>query len=195
VNNKYQQLKGEYNILEKQYMAQKENAILLEQFRQKEKDSIVKLINKRTKEVVIIKTKIVEIQKKPINTPKTLQSSVDYYNNKYKTEENKVVEDKVGLSFKTSTEVITDLEEGVKCEEISVLKDSVISNLEEDKKNFTVLLFSAEKKIEADKQLQNTAEQNIKNLQKQNKNLKTKNFITTYIIPPTMFFLGTQLKK
>lgn len=46
-NNRLQQLKGEYTILESQFTAQKENVILLEQYRKKEKDSLLEDITAR----------------------------------------------------------------------------------------------------------------------------------------------------
>jgi len=196
-NNKLQELQGEYTILKQQYKAQKENVILLEQFRKKEKDSLTKAITSREEENKrlrlrdrTLQDKIDGIKKRVVKVPNDLTSSVAYYNTQYKTDENAVVEDKVGLGLTTSTAIITNLEEGFKCEEIIPLKDEQLKNkdveivnLNKDKEDLSVLIFSAEKTIEADKELQKSAEENIKNLEKQNKKLKTKSFLNKILIP------------
>lgn len=203
-NNSYQRLQGEYSVLKAQYEAQKENVILLEEYRKKEKDSLNKAIASREEENKklrlrerTLQDKIDGIKKRPFKVPTDLKTSVAYYNTQYKTSENVVVEDKVGLGITTSTAIITDLEEGNKCEEIIPLKDeqlkvkdAEIVNLNKDKEDLSVLVVSAEKTIEAGKQLQKSAEENINNLTKQNRKLETKSFITTYIIPPLVFIGG-----
>lgn len=211
-SNKLQELSGEYNILKKQYNAQKENVVLLEEFRKKEKDSLTKDISARENENKKLKDtnknlqdKIEGIKKRPFKVPTDLTSSIAYYNTEYKTSENKVVEDKVGLGLTTSTTVITDLEDAKKCEEIIPLKDeqlknkdAEIVNLNKDKKDLSVLFSSAEKQIEAGKQLQISAEENINNLSKQNKKLKTKNFLNNVLIPTSFViggFIGAQIAK
>lgn len=207
-NNKLQELQGEYNILEKQYTAQKENVILLEEYRKKEKDSLNKAIASREEENKklrlrerTLQDKIDGIKKRPVKVPTDLKTSVAYYNTEYKTDENKVVEDKVGLGLDTSGKAIEDIENGKKCEEIIILKDeqladkdSVIVNLETDKKDISVLVFSAEKTIEADKLLQKSAEENINNLTKQNRKLKTINLLTKISVPAA-FVLGLLIAK
>lgn len=211
-NNKLQELQGEYTILKQQYTAQKENVILLEKFRKKEKDSLNKAITSREEENKklrlrerTLQDKIDGIKKRPFKVPTDLKTSVAYYNTHYKTSENKVVEDKVGLGLSTSVAIITDLENGEKCYEISILKneqliskDVEIINLELDKKDLSVLVSSAEKTIEADKLLQKSAEENIKNLEKQNKKLKTKSFLNKVLIPVSLVvggIIGVQIAK
>ena len=211
-NNKFQELQGEYNILEKQYTAQKENIILLEEYRKKEKDSLTKAISEREAENKklrlrerTLQDKIDGIKKRPFKVPTDLKTSVAYYNTQYKTDENEVVGDKVGLGISTSTAIITDLEEGSKCEEIIPLKDEQILNrdieivnLNKDKEDLSVLVLSAEKTIEADKLLQKSAEENINNLTKQNKKLKTKSFLNKVLIPVAAVvggIIGVQIAK
>ena len=208
INNSYQRLQGEYTILKAQYEAQKENVKLLDDFRKKEKDSLNKAISSREEENKklrlrerTLQDKIDGIKKRPIKLPTDLKTSVAYYNTEYKTVENKVIEDKVGLGLDTSGKVIEDIENGKKCEEIVVLKDgqlvskdSVIVNLETDKKDLSVLVFSAEKQIEADKQLQKSADENINNLTKQNKKLKTTGVLTKILVP-VAFVLGLLIAK
>lgn len=207
-NNSYQRLQGEYSVLKAQYEAQKENVKLLDDFRKKEKDSLNKAISSREEENKklrlrerTLQDKIDGIKKRPVKLPTDLKTSVAYYNIEYKTVENEVVEDKVGLGLETSSKVIEDIENGKKCEEIVVLKDeqladkdSVIVNLETDKKDLSVLVFSAEKQIEADKLLQKSADENINSLTKQNKKLKTKNFLNKVLVPAA-FVLGLLIAK
>ena len=211
-SNKLQELQGEYNILEKQFTAQKENVILLEEFRKKEKDSLNKAISARETENKKIRyynrtlqDKIDGIKKRPFKVPIDLKTSVAYYNTHYKTVENEVVEDKVGLGLSTSTAIITDLEEGNKCEEIIPLKDEQLKNkdleivnLNKDKRDLSVLVSSAEKTIEAGKELQKSAEENIKNLEEQNKKLKTKSFLNKVLVPVALVvggIIGVQVAK
>lgn len=208
-NNSYQRLQGEYSILQAQYAAQKENVKLLDDFRKKEKDSLSKAITLREKEnekLVLqnnsIQSKIEAIKKRVIKIPTDLRSSVEYYNTGYKTAENKVVEDKVGLGLSTSTAVIADLQKGFKCFEISVLKDeqlknkdSAIGNLEKDKKDLSVLVFTSEKQIEASKTLQKSAEENINNLRKQNKKQKIINKLLVPVALVAGGFIGVQIAK
>ena len=211
-SNKLQELQGEYNILEKQFTAQKENVILLEEFRKKEKDSLTKAIAARETENKKIRyynrtlqDKIDGIKKRPFKVPTDLKTSVAYYNTEYKTDENKVVEDKIGLGLETSGKVITDLENGEKCEEIIPLKDEQLKNkdleivnLNKDKEDLSVLVSSAEKTIEAGKELQKSADENIKNLEEQNKKLKTKSFLNKVLVPVALAvggIIGVQVAK
>lgn len=211
-NNSYQRLKGKYSVLQAQYDAQKENVILLEQFRKKEKDSLNNAITFREKEnaklrliEISLQDKINGIKKRVVKIPIDLKSSAGYYNTEYKTVENIVIEDKVGLALSTSTAIITDLENGKKCYEISILKDKQIlskdiniNNLEKDKKDLNTLVLSAEKQIEADKLLQKSADENISNLAKQNKKLKTKNFLNKVLVPVALVIggiIGVQVAK
>lgn len=210
--NKLQELSGEYNILKKHYKAQKENVALLEEFRKKEKDSLIKDISAREAENKKLEDdnknlqdKIDGIKKRPFKVPTDLTSSVAYYNAEYKTSENKVLEDKVGLGLSTSTAVIADLQEGFKYKEIIPLKDEQlknkdveIGNLNKDKKDLSVLVSSAEKQIEENKKLQISAEESINNLSKQNKKLKTKSALNKVLIPVSLVvggFIGTQIVK
>lgn len=211
-NSSYQRLQGEYTIIQAQYKAQKKSVILLEHFRKKEKDSLNSAITSREKENENLKLqeknlqdKIDSIKKRPFREPTDLKSSVVYYNTKYKTIENIVVENKVGLGLVTSRAVIADLEEGNNCEEVVVLKDEqlankdiMIINLKTDKEDLGTLVSSAEKTIEANKLLQKLADKNINNLTKQNKKLKSKNFLNKVLVPVALVvggFTGVQITK
>ena len=211
-SNMHQQLKGEYKVLEKQYTTKKELLNTLEIGRKKEKDSLDTVILAREGENQKLRLhnknlqdKIDGIKKRPFKVPTDIKTSTAYYNKEYKTEENIVVENKVGLGLITSTAVITDLEEGKKCEEIIPLKDEQlkdkdvqITNLEEDKKDLITKIGSAEKTIEVDKELQKLAKENIKNLEKQNSKLKTKSFLNKVLIPVVAVvgaLIGIQITK
>lgn len=202
-NNSYQRLQGEYTILKAQYISQKENIKLLDEFRKKEKDSLSKAITSREEENKklrlhnrTIQDKIDGIKKRVVKIPTDLTSSVAYYNEEYKTVKNEVVGDKVGLDISTSTAVITDLEGGSKCEEIVVLKDeqilnkdTEIVNLNKDKEGLSVLVSSAENQIYAEKRLNELGEKENANLNKQNRKLKTTNVLTKVLVP-VAFVLG-----
>jgi hypothetical protein len=211
-SNMHQQLKGEYKVLEKQYTTKKELLNTLEIGRKKEKDSLDTVILAREEEnqKLILRNKNLQdkidgIKKRPFKVPTDIRTSTAYYNKEYRTEENTVVGNKVGLGLITSTAVITDLEEGKKCEEIISLKDEQlkgkdvqITNLEEDKKDLITKITSAEKTIEADKELQKSAEENIKNLEKQNSKLKTKSFLNKILMPVAAIagaLIGIQISK
>lgn len=212
INNRYYKLKGEYVALENQYNMKKEIINTLETDRKEEKDSLDKVILVREEENQKLKLrnknlqdKIDGIKKRPFKAPTDIKTSTAYYNKEYKTEENTAVENKVGLGLITSTAVIADLEEGKKCEEIIPLKDEQlkgkdvqITNLEEDKKDLITKITSAEKTIEADKELQKSAEENIKNLEKQNSKLKTKSFLNKILMPVAAIagaLIGIQISK
>jgi hypothetical protein len=202
-NNSYQRLQGEHSVLQAQYNAQKENVKLLDGFRKREKDSLSKAIVYREEENEklrlrnrTIQDKIDGIKKRVVKLPKDLKTSVAYYNIEYKTDENKIVEDKVGLGLDTSSKVVEDIENGKKFEEIIVLKDKQIlnkdiniDNLEKDKKDLSVLIVSAESQIYAEKKLNELGEKENINLNKQNKKLKTAGVLTKILVP-IAFVLG-----
>lgn len=211
-NNSYQRLQGEYSVLKAQYEAQKENVKLLDDFRKKEKDSLTTAITLREEENKklrlrerTLQDKIDGIKKRPVKLPTNLKTSVAYYNTEYKTSENMVVEDKIGLGLETSGKVIEDIENGKKCEEIIPLKDEQLKNkdleivnLNKDKEDLSVLVVSAEKQIEAGKVLQKSADENINNLTKQNKKLKTKSFLNKVLVPVALVvggIIGVQIAK
>ena len=209
-NNKYQQLQGEYNVLKENYTNQQKDVVAFEAFRLREKESLQKEIDKR----VLINKKLSDVNKnledkiRSINSrvfviTKDLTSLVDYYNNSYRTSENKVVENKVGLGLDTAMDVANDLEEGFRCAEIIPLKDeqlknkdSIITNLNKDKVDISTSLTSAEKQIEKQKELQKTGEENISNLEKQLKKSKTKSTLNKILIPVALgagILLGNKL--
>lgn len=115
-------------------------------------------------------------------------------------------EKSVNLENNLPNLVVGELEEKQFLEKEVVLKDSIIENKDEEIKlgNEKLLnkdLALASKQIEVDKldgvtQIQ---EYIIKKSDRQISNLKTKNFITTYILPPLVFiggvYVGTKVVK
>jgi predicted nucleic acid-binding Zn-ribbon protein len=209
-NNKYQQLQGEYNVLKENYTNQQKDAVAFEAFRLREKESLQKEIDKR----VLINKELSDTNKslegriKSINCrvftiSKSLDNLVYYYNNMYGTNENKVVDNKIGLGLGTAMDVANDLEEGFRCAEIIPLKDeqlknkdSIITNLNKDKVDISTSLTSAEKQIEKQKELQKTGEENISNLEKQLKKSKRKSTLNKILIPVALgagILLGNKL--
>lgn len=195
-NDKYQMLKGEYGILEEQYNTQKKELETISEKRQKEKDSLNFIISQRevtnnllTKENTSLRDKISAIKDRPFSVPKNLEGLVLYFNERYQTKENIIVEDKVGLGLFTAMDVSSELEEGDKAIEIIPLQveviknqDTIIDNLNKDKKDLNVLIASAEDEIQKRKKLQEAREKSVENLEKQVKKANNKNFWNKVLI-------------
>lgn len=195
-NDKYQMLKGEYGILEEQYNTQKKELETISEKRQKEKDSLNFIISQRevtnnllTKENTSLRDKISAIKDRPFSVPKNLEGLVLYFNERYQTKENIIVEDKVGLGLFTAMDVSSELEEGDKAIEIIPLQveviknqDTIIDNLNKDKKDLNVLIASAEDEIQKRKKLQEAGEKSVENLENQVKKANNKNFWNKVLI-------------
>lgn len=211
-NNQYQQLKGEYKILEEQYSKEKDGVKVFEANRIKEKDSLTAEINKREKTNTqlsftnsLLEDKINAILSKSFTAPKSLEGLVLYYNTVYNTTENKVIEDKVALGITTATDVSNDLEEGFRASEALPLKneqlankDKQIYNLEKDKIDLNTQLVSAEQDVINRKELEKTADKNIENLNSQVSKLKTKSTLNKILVPVSFAvggFVGYKLAK
>jgi hypothetical protein len=159
--------------------------------REKVNDSLLKNITSIEKEIDVIRNKVVKVPKKP-------QEFSDYFNSRYNIKENLVIDDKVTLGSSTSTLVVLDLEEGDKNLKIIPLKDrqllskdSIISNLNSDKKDLSLQIFSAEKEISERIKLEELANKSIKTLERKNKWNKV------YVIGGVIggFLIGNQLSK
>jgi len=211
-SKKYNTLKGEYNILEKDYKKQKDGVKVFEETRKRERDSLNSEIKRReseNKKIVAdnkkITSKIDNIIKKEIKVPKDVVGLTKYFNERYKTKENKVVEDKVGLAEFTAYDVSYELEEGDRVKEVLPLKDkiidnqqSMITNLEKDKKDTETKLISAEENVQKEKDLNASAETNIENLKKQVSKGENKNVLTKILIPASFLiggYFGFQIAK
>jgi peptidoglycan hydrolase CwlO-like protein len=196
VSNKLNRLEGQYEVLKEQYSVQKKTVSNLSLARQKEKDSLNFQISQREvqndflrQENNKLKGDIQDIKNRPINVPKDVIGLVRYFNERYKTTENKVLENKVALVEEIAYDVSYDLEEFDRVVEIlpiqeQVIKnqDSTISNLEKDKVDLKTQVKSAEELIKEQKELNDLADKNINNLEKQIKTAKRKNFWNKVLI-------------
>ena len=202
------ELEGQYKELKKQYSAQKELVNTIEKLRQEEKDSLNNEIKTReweNSDLVSENNRLREkIKNQPkINVPKDVIGLVKYFNHRYKTNENKVVENKVGLVEEVAYDVSFELEEGDRAVETIKTQDTIINNqetiitnLNKDKKDLDTMLKSAENVISEQNKLQEKADENINNLTKQVKKQKRKNIWNKILIGVGTlggFYLGTQL--
>lgn len=210
--NSTDRLQGQYDILKKQLSEQKQIVKEAEEKRLKEKDSLMFQISQRevsnsflTTENNNLKSKIQNLRNKPISVPKDLNGLVVYFNQRYKTIENKVVDNRVGLVEDVAKDVVVEIEEGDRAIETislqeSVIKnqDTIISNLNKDKVDLSLVISSAENEISERKKLQEMSDENIKVLEKQVKKQKNKNFWNNVLIIGGSvggFLLGSQLSK
>ena len=109
------ELEGQYKELKKQYNAQKELVKIIEHLRQEEQDSLNDEIKTReweNKDLVSENNRLRDkIKNQPrINVPKDAAGLVKYFNTRYKTDENKVVENKIGLVQEVAYDVSYELE-------------------------------------------------------------------------------------
>jgi peptidoglycan hydrolase CwlO-like protein len=208
--NNTDRLQGQYDILKKQLSEQKELVNKLEQERTKEKDSLMFQISQRevsnsflTAENNNLKDRIKTLNNRTNKKIKGLENLVAYFNDRYKVNNNVVVENKVGLTEETASDVTWELGDYDKVVEVSTLQDSVIknqdtiiSNLNKDKVDLSLVISSAENEITERKKLQEMAEDNIEVLEKQVKKQKKKNFWNKVLIGVGTvggFLLGSQL--
>ena len=174
--------------------------------RQQEKDSLLLVIEHRNIEITEhkstiqdIKKRIQEVQDTEITLPETNTEIVQFYDDRYSTE-NKDYEEYIGLTVPTSLSVIHELKLKDKYEIILPQKDSIIvlqddinSKLEENIEDISQMLSSAESKIKTMYELQDISDQNIQNLQKQLKIQKRK-MILIPIAAAVGILVGSQLK-
>ena len=202
------ELEGQYKELKKQYNAQKELVKIIEDLRQEEQDSLNEEIKTReweNKDLVSENNRLRDkIKNQPrINVPKDAEGLVKYFNTRYKTDENKVVENKIGLVQEVAYDVSYELEEGDRAVENLKTQDTIINNqetiitnLNKDKTDLGTMLKSAENVISEQNKLQQKADENINNLTKQVKKQKRKNVWNKILIGAGAlggFYLGSQL--
>jgi len=202
------ELEGQYKELKKQYNAQKELVKIIEDLRQEEQDSLNDEIKTReweNKDLVSENNRLRDkIKDQPrINVPKDAAGLVKYFNTRYKTDENKVVENKIGLVQEVAYDVSYELEEGDRAVENLKTQDTIINNqetiitnLNKDKTDLGTMLKSAENVISEQNKLQQKADENINNLTKQVKKQKRKNVWNKILVGVGTlggFYLGSQL--
>lgn len=212
VNKKYQYLKGEMNIYKELYENQKNLVKNLEEDRLKQKDSLLVVIDMKISEIEnleknnkSLEERISDIKKKPIIIAETTENLVAYFNQRYETNENKVLENKVALTNTTAGKVNYELEEKDHQEDIMslkdkqlVIKDTIIDNLKYNNFALNTIVISAEKEIEERKKLEEIASKNIENLNSQVKQLKKRSTLQKILIPVGIVaggFLGYQIAK
>ncbi len=183
-NDKYNQLKGEYKELNKDYIKQKDGVAVFQKNRIIEKDSLNNEIFKREKQNVFLS-----------NDNKKLQDRINsIQNRKQKVEP---IDGSKPLGEQKAKEITIALEEGDKCLEIIPLKnqqlanqEKQITNLEKDKNDLKTELSTAEQEIIKRQLLQESGDRNIENLQSQVKTLNRKNNLNKVLIPAAVLLGG-----
>lgn len=195
--NKYNQLKGQYQILSEDYENRKSEVNTIENQRIKERDSLKILLSQRNSQIdslkdknYILSNKIVKESKRETIVPKTIMESVEFFNDRYITKENTGSEDKVELVLWTSQEAIKELQERDIYKNVTLLQNEKIINLEDiviylenNSNDLNSMLLSSERELQQRKELQELADANIENLQKQLKIIKRKNILNKVLIP------------
>lgn len=211
-NNKYHELKGEYTILKENYQKQKDGVIVAEINRLEKKkffDSEIKkreLVNvKLSSDNLILQKKIDALKSKKFIVPKDAIQLKEYFNKRYKTEENSILEDKIKMALETAQDIAIELEEGDQCLDIIPLKDkqinnqeTIITNLGFDKKDLKIQLTFAEDEIQKRKELQTIGEKNLLNLEDQIKKLNNSKTIDKIAIVGSTIIggiIGYQIAK
>lgn len=178
-------------IQEKVKVTEKLREVYIDSFRNKRvelaksNELLLKSINTLKKENECLKSKKIVV-------PNDVNGLVNFFNERYKTNENKVVENKVGLVEETAYDVSFELNEYDRQlqvlenqNKIIVAQDSFNNNLQNEIKGFekAIDLFTNE-----------VSEKEKLNLmfEKENKKLKRKNTINKLLMP-TVFVLGSFL--
>lgn len=183
-NNKYNQLKGEYKVLDESYKKQKDDVKDFEETRKVEADSLNGEISKREK-----------VNAQLSSTNEQLQTKIDVIQGR-----------KINVPKDTPCyELAVKAEEGQKAIEIVPLQKEIIENqgtqivnLEKDKKDTETKLTSAELDVQKQKDLNASADVNIGNLEKQVSKLQTKSTLTKILIPASFLiggYIGFQIAK
>lgn len=211
-DKKYQQLTGKYELLQKQYAIKEERVQKLEEDRKKERDSLNILIKNReieNQKLIIsnvnLEKRIKQLETKKILIPTDAPGLSEYFNDRYATEENKPIENKIGLGLNTAYNVSYELEEKDIFSEVIVLKnsqinnkDTLIFNLEKNTEDLTKMFLTAEQELIERKKLQNIANENIEVLGKQIKSLNKNKKLNRILIPAAALvggFVGYQIAK
>lgn len=210
-DNKYQQLKGKYEILEEQLIEKEKVFTENEEKRRTKEDSLNKEIIKRdikfnnlVADSEKLQKEIAKSKNKPITVPKDLQGLKTYYDKRYDTN-TEIIGNKLGLEKDIATDVSYELEEGDNCNQTVQLQDKQINNQNQQinllEKNVedTKLLLTLEKESNKElKSLNEAGKQNIEVLKDQVKTLNNKNTFNKILIPVALGvggFLGYQIAK
>lgn len=217
-HNRQKTLQGEYNILKEQYQTQKDGVKVIEESRHREKDLLNKENKKLEEKTNSSEKRVVELYdniqklKKQTQKQKEQLKNMSYVelaqeiNIQFNSNEASATSNSVDLKGDLPSKVLEVVYDANECQYVVASKDEQlkekdiqIGNTKQELKNTVSMLFSAENEIEQKDLLQETADRNIKNLEKQNRNLKVKSFLTAYILPPLIFiggvYVGTKVVK
>ena len=195
-NNIYQQLKGEYDVLKEQYEAKKDGVVIAETNRVREKDSLVgenkileDLKEKSNAKIASLEKKIKDRENQGTKSREKIKNYslvqvAQEIDSIYKVNQATATETSVNLEGDLSKRVLQTVYEAEECQDVVTDKDSIIEeqktiivNSEKEVVNVGAMLDSAEKQIKQQKELQELADKNINNLEKQNKKLRTKSAV------------------
>lgn len=212
-NNKEHELRGEVEQLNKQLEKSTKG---LEQFRVRQKtlfDSISSAEKIKNQKIAELKNSNSSLEKKLQISQEKLKQRKESFRNKTYQQLLEVFKEMgytsvtansngINLEKDTPMEVLDDLAEGENCAQDLKIKDSIIKNKDSEISlvNEKVLnrdIQLASKQIEVgklDESLQISREINKKQ-EKENKQLRKKNFITTYLVPPLVFIAGFLIGK
>ena len=189
-------------------------------FRERQKvifDSISLAEKLKDKKISELHNSNEQLNQKLINSQKELEQKKQSYKNKSFEQLAQVFRESgykdvsstnnsVNLEKNEPIAVLEDLAEGLNCFTDLQIKDSIISNKnqeikisQEKIKNRDLMLLSKTDEVEKLDGINQTQEEIIKKTEKQLRQLKTKNFLTTYILPPLVFiggaYVGTKVVK
>ena len=195
-NNKYQQLKGEYDVLKEQYETKKDGVVIAETNRVRERDSLVgenkileDLKEKSNAKIASLEKKIKDRENQGTKSREKIKNYslvqvAQEIDNIYKVNQATATETSVNLEGDLSKRVLQTVYEAEECQDVVTDKDSIIEeqktiivNYEKEVVNVGAMLDSAEKQIIEERDLRGLGDKNINNLEKQNKKLRTKSTV------------------
>lgn len=195
-NNRYQQLKGEYDVLKEQYETKKDGVAVAETNRLKEKDSLIgenKILEdfkeKSNAKIASLEKKIKDRENQGTKSREKIKNYslvqvAQEIDSIYKVNQATATETSVNLEGNLSKRVLQTIYEAEECQDVVADKDNIIEeqktiivNSEKEVVNAGIMLNSAEKQIKQQKELQELADKSINNLEKQNKKLRTKSTV------------------
>lgn len=178
-------------IQEKVKVTEKLREVYIDSFKNK-RIELAKSNELLLKSINTLKKENERLKSKKIVVPNDVNGLVNFFNERYKTNENKVVENKVGLVEETAYDVSFELNEydrQLKVLEnqnkIIVAQDSFNNNLQNEIKGFEKAIDLFTNEVSEKDKLNSMFE-------KENKKLKRKNTINK-VLMPTVFVLGSFL--
>lgn len=196
-NTEVRDLKSRNKSLELKMLAAKEDLLKYEEYQILQKDSMNVVINDlkdRNSKLIsankIFEEEIINIRKQEITIPEDILGMVNYFNERYNSEESQAIDSFVALGQDLSTSVIVDLEEKDKLEKIEIIridqiysKDSLVRNLYLEMELKEDIITLAENEILKRKDLQRFSDSLIVNLKKENKVLKRQRILRRILYP------------